>query len=149
MINILIESSAAGGYWYDLRRFLCIGSIPKELQEAYEIVKEARNVMAANLKPGVLPRVALDASDEFLKSRGCPAEARVAGHGQGVDLVERPVVRREEPAKLEVGMVVSLHPTARTAKAMASISDTYVITNSGAVPLYKNLFDDNEIIAVN
>ncbi len=148
IINILIESSAAGGYWYDLRRFLCIGSIPPELQEAYEIVKEARDRMASQLKPGILPGLALEASDEFLKSRGCPPEARVAAHGQGVDLVERPVVRREEPAKLEVGMVVSLHPTARTAKAMASISDTYVITNSGAVPLYQNLFDDSKIIAV-
>ncbi len=148
IINILIESSAAGGYWYDLRRFLCIGNIPPELEEAYAIVKEARDRMASQLKPGMLPRVALEASDEFLKSKGCPPEVRVAGHGQGLDLVERPVVRREEPAKLEVGMVVSLHPTARTAKAMASISDTYVIINSGAVPLYKNLFDDNKIIAV-
>ena len=104
--------------------------------------------MAKNLKPGVVPGVALDASDEFLKSKGCPPESRVAGHGQGLDLVERPVVRREEPAKLEVGMVVSLHPTARTKHAMACLSDTYVITNSGAVPIYKNLFDDNEITVV-
>jgi Xaa-Pro aminopeptidase len=148
IINILIESSAAGGYWYDLRRFLCIGSAPKELQEAYEIVKEARDIMAANLKPGVVPGVALDASDEFLKGRGCPPESRVGGHGQGLDLVERPVVRREETAKLQVGMVVSLHPTAKTKDAMASISDTYVIANSGAVPLYRNLFDDNELIVV-
>lgn len=66
---------------------------------------------------------------------------------EGVDPAERPVVLREEPAKLEVGMVVSLHPAARIAKAMTSISDTYVITNSDVVPLYENLFDDNEIFA--
>lgn len=148
IINILIESNAAGGYWYDMRRFLCIGSVPKEIQEAYEIVKEARAIMAANLKPGLLPSVALDASDKFLKSKECPPEARVAGHGQGLDLVERPVVRREEPAKLEVSMVVALHPTAQTKHATASISDTYVITNAGAVPIYRNLFDDNEIAVV-
>lgn len=148
IVNMLVESSAAGGYWYDLRRFLCIGSVPKELQEAWEIVKEARAIMAANLKPGAVPDVALDASDAFLRSKGCPPESRVAGHGQGLDLVERPVVRPEEPAKLEVGMVVSLHPTARTKHAAACISDTYVITGSGAVPMYKNLFDDNEIAVV-
>ena len=33
----MIESSVAGGYWYDLRRFLCIGKVPKEVQEAFEI----------------------------------------------------------------------------------------------------------------
>jgi Xaa-Pro aminopeptidase len=145
IINLLIESSVAGGYWYDLRRFLCIGHVPKELQEAYEIVKEATGIMAKNLKPGAVPGVALSASDEFLKSKGCPPEPRVGGHGQGVDLVERPVIHRGEPATLEVGMVLSLHPTARTKYAMASIADTYAITDSGAVPLYRNLFDDNEI----
>ncbi len=35
VVNLLIESSAAGGYFYDLRRFLCIGNVPKELQEPY------------------------------------------------------------------------------------------------------------------
>jgi Xaa-Pro aminopeptidase len=95
-----------------------------------------------------MPSVALDASDEFLKSRGCPPESRAAGHGQGLDLVERPVVRREEPGKFEVGMVVALHPTARTKYATVCLSDTYVITNSDAVPLYKNLFDDSEITVI-
>jgi Xaa-Pro aminopeptidase len=148
IINMLVESSAAGGYWYDLRRFLCIGSAPKEVEEAYQIVKESRDIMAANLKPGLWPKVALKACDDFLGSKGCPPEARVAAHGQGLDLVERPVVRPEKTAKLELGMVLSLHPTAKTKHAMAAISDTYVIEKSGAVPVYKNLFDDNELIAI-
>lgn len=148
VINILIESSAAGGYFYDLRRFLCIGSVPKELEEAYAIAKEARGIMAASLKPGVTPSVALDASDAYLKGKGYPAESRMAGHGQGLDLGERPVMRRDEPAKMEAGMVVSVHPTARRGHITACIADNYVITDSGAVPIYKNLFDDNEIAVI-
>jgi len=147
-VNMLIESSAAGGYWYDLRRFVCIGKAPAEVEEAYALVKEARKILAANLKPGVVPGVALKASDEFLKSKGCPPEARVAGHGQGLDLVERPVVRYEETAKLEPGMVISLHPTASTKHASACIADTYVIGDSGAVPMYANLLEDNELAVV-
>jgi Xaa-Pro aminopeptidase len=145
VVNLLMESSIAGGYWYDLRRFLCFGSVPTKLKEAMEIAKEARKIMEENCKPGLMPSVALDASDEFLKSKGCPGEHRVGGHGQGLDLVERPVFHREEPAKLEEGMVVSLHPTAQTKHALACLADTYVITNSGAVPIYSNLYDDNEI----
>jgi len=34
--------------------------------------------MAARLKPGVTPRAALDASDEYLRSKGYPAESRMA-----------------------------------------------------------------------
>lgn len=149
VVNMLIESSAAGGYWYDLRRFICIGRPPEVLQEAHAIVKEARSVLAANLKPGTVPGVALEASDGLLKKKGCPPESRVAGHGQGLDLVERPVVRPEETAKLQAGMVISLHPTAAIKHISACLADTYVIGNSGAVPLYANLHDDSELFVVN
>ncbi len=148
IVNLLVESSMAGGYWYDMRRFLSIGPVPAAYQEAWEIVKEARAIMAANCKPGMLPGEAAEACDKFLVSKGCPAESRVAGHGQGLDLVERPVFLQAEPAKLEVGMIVCLHPTAKTKHAAVCLSDTYVVSNSGAVPLYKNLFNDNEIAVV-
>lgn len=148
IVNLLVESSMAGGYWYDMRRFLCIGSVPKEYQEAHKIAKEARQIMADNCKPGLKPGVAVAACDKFLKSKGCPPENRVCGHGQGLDLVERPVFLKEEPAKLEVGMIVCLHPTAKTKHAAVCLSDTYVVTDSGAVPLYKNLFEDDEIAVV-
>jgi Xaa-Pro aminopeptidase len=57
------------------------------------------------------------------------------------------MVHRSDPAKMEVGMVVSLHPTARPAYGMM-VSDTYVITEAGAVPIYENLFNDDEIAVV-
>ena len=148
IVNILIESSAAGGYWYDLRRFLSIGPVPGEIREAREIALEARRIMAENCKPGLLPKVALEASDEFLKSKGFSGEARVAAHGQGLDLVERPVFLKDETTKLQAGMVVCLHPTVRLKHLRVSFADTYVVTDQGTVPLYRSLFDDNEIIVV-
>ncbi len=42
IVNLLVESSMAGGYWYDLRRFLSIGPVPAAYREAWEIAKEAR-----------------------------------------------------------------------------------------------------------
>jgi Xaa-Pro aminopeptidase len=148
VVNLLIESSAAGGYFYDLRRFLCIGSVPKKLQEAYAVAKEARAIMAEKLKPGVTPKVAVEASDRFLETKGFPPESRMAGHGQGLDLGERPLMRPDEPAVMESGMVVSVHPTARTGHMAACIADTYVITKSGAVPIYRPLFDDDELVVI-
>jgi Xaa-Pro aminopeptidase len=148
IVNMLVESSMAGGYWYDLRRFLSIGPVPEAYLEAHAIAKEARRIMAENSKPGLLPKVALEACDEYLKSKGCPAEMRVCGHGQGLDLVERPVFLREETCKLEVGMIVCLHPTAKTKNAAVCLSDTYVVTESGAVPLYGNLFEDDAIAVI-
>jgi Xaa-Pro aminopeptidase len=145
IINLLIESSAAGGYFYDLRRFLCIGSVPKALHRAYGIAKEARAIMMEKLRPGVTPKVALEASNRFLKRKGFPPETRMAGHGQGLDIGERPIMRPDEPAIMASGMVVSVHPTARTRHMAVCIADTHVITTSGAVPIYKPLFDDDGI----
>jgi Xaa-Pro aminopeptidase len=145
IVNLLIESSAAGGYFYDLRRFLCIGSVPKGLHRAYGIAKEARAIMMEKLRPGVTPKVALEASNRFLKRKGFPPETRMAGHGQGLDIGERPIMRADEPAIMESGMVLSVHPTARTGHMAVCIADTHVITASGAVPIYKPLFDDDDI----
>ncbi|MHB8772726.1 MAG: M24 family metallopeptidase [Syntrophales bacterium] len=148
VINLLVESSAAGGYFYDLRRFLCLGAPPPELRQAHAVAQEARAIMAEQLKPGVRPKAALEASDRFLKRHGFPPESRMAGHGQGLDLGERPVLRRDEPAVLESGMVVSVHPTAPAGHAAVCIADTYVITESGAVPIYRPLADDGGIARI-
>lgn len=148
IVNLLIESSAAGGYFYDLRRFLCIGRVPTGLQRAHAVALKARAVMAEHLKPGVTPAVALEAGDRLLAGEGFPPEHRMAGHGQGLDIGERPVLRRDEPAVLQEGMVVAVHPTARTGELAVCISDTYVITPSGAVPIYRPLFDDREIALI-
>jgi Xaa-Pro aminopeptidase len=148
VVNLLIEASAAGGYFYDLRRFLCIGSVPRELREAHAVALEARAIMAQNLKPGATPAVALEASDAFLKAKGYPPETRMAGHGQGLDIGERPIMRRDEPAVMEQGMLVSVHPTAKAKHMAVCIADNFVITDAGAVPLYKPLFDDSEIAVI-
>jgi hypothetical protein len=57
-------------------------------------------------------------------------------------------MRRDEPAVMESGMVVSVHPTARTRHMAVCIADTYLIAESGAVPIYKPLFDDDEITVI-
>jgi Xaa-Pro aminopeptidase len=148
VVNLLIEASAAGGYYYDLRRFLCIGDIPAELRDAHRAALEARAVMAKNLKPGVTPAHALEASDAFLQAQGYPPETRMAGHGQGLDIGERPLMRRDEPAVMEPGIVTSVHPTAKAKHLAVNIADNFVISESGAVPLYKPLHDDAEIAVV-
>jgi hypothetical protein len=96
----------------------------------------------SELKPGTVPGVALKASDDFLKARGAhPVRWEDMAR---IDLVERPSLPRMSP-KFEVGMVISLHPTAKTKYAAVSLSDTYIVTDAGAIPMYKNLFDDSDI----
>ncbi|MFH0848585.1 MAG: M24 family metallopeptidase [archaeon] len=141
----LIENSNAGGYWYDLRRMGSLGPVPKEMQEAYDIVKEARQIMADNIKVGQKFGPALAASDNFLKSKGLPPEDRMGGHSQGLDLAERPVIHHDEPAVAQENMIIIPHPAAITKRVTGLIGDNMLITKNGTVPFYKSLFDDDEI----
>lgn len=145
IVDVLIESSGRGGYWYDLRRVLCFGSPSKELVDAHDISREAGRVFAAACKSGAKCGDALRASDDYLISRKCPRESRICGHGQGADLVERPLIRAEEDVRLEEGMVLALHPTAKISKTAVSLSDDYRVTPSGSVPLSSSLHQDDEI----
>ena len=145
IVDILIESSGRGGYWYDLRRFLCFGSPPKELLEAHKISREASRLMALASRDGATCASALAASDDYLASQKCPRETRICGHGQGTDLLERPLIRNEEDVVLKTGMVLALHPMAKMPKSMISLSDDYRVTPSGAVPLVSSLQHDDEL----
>ncbi|MFH0848372.1 MAG: M24 family metallopeptidase [archaeon] len=148
VIRLLIESSAAGGYWYDMRRMMSMGPVPKEMQEAHDVVLEARRIMAENIKVGQKLGPALAASDNYLKSKGYPPEPRMGGHGQGLDLAERPIIHHDEPATVQEGMVIIPHPTAFGKKFDEEIGDNMLVTKAGAVPLYKSLFDTSWIDVV-
>ncbi len=149
-VDFLIESRGIGGYFYNLRRTLYIGSsVPKEVRDAHELCKEAQRLLASNCKTGMSPAAARRANDDFLKSKGYPEELRVLGHGQGIDLVERPVVDEGETVeKLERGMTMALHPTATNTFASICLSDNFLVTDSGAVPIHPQMYDDIDIATV-
>jgi Xaa-Pro aminopeptidase len=77
-----------------------------------------------------------------------PEELRILGHGQGADMVETPMIDTEEKRRLETGMCLALHPTAIVKSAMVSISDDFLVTASGSIPLDESLARDDEIATV-
>ena len=45
-----------------------------------------------------------------MRGRGLPPELRLYAHGQGYDMVERPLIRDDETMPLEAGMCLAVHP---------------------------------------
>jgi Xaa-Pro aminopeptidase len=131
---MLIECSEPEGYFSEMMPTVCIGKVPKELQKVFGDVLEAQKILVDMARPGADPMELLKASDKFMKGKGYPAEARLAGHSQGVDLVERPALSPlGETIKLEANMVISLHPTVHGEKAWGfPISQSFLITENGA-----------------
>jgi Xaa-Pro aminopeptidase len=64
------------------------------------------------LKPGADPKDLWNANNEFLEKNGYFPERRLYAHGQGYDLVERPLIRYDEPMKIKAGMNLTVHPQA-------------------------------------
>ena len=63
--------------------------------------------------------------------RGLPAELRLYAHGQGYDLVERPLIRADETMKIEEHMNLAVHPGYETPSIFAVICDNYLIEAGG------------------
>jgi len=130
-VFIMIESSGPGGYWVEIGVTICLGNIPKELEAAWEVAKEAQKRVLNHMKPGITPKELLDINNDVLVNKGYPPEGRLCGHGQGYDIVERPALLRDETLKLKPGMNLAIHPTAKSDKAYAWICDNYIVTEGG------------------
>lgn len=130
-VNILIEELGPGGIWCEIGRNISLGKIPAELEEQFELAKEAQKVTLNLLKPGADPITIWDANNEFLRSKGYPEERRLYAHGQGYDMVERPCLMPGETIKIQAGMNLAVHPEVNSAKAHGGVCDNYIISEEG------------------
>ena len=59
-------------------------------------MKEAQDHTLSLMKPGADPAEIARAHDAWMTARGLPPEKRLYAHGQGYDLVERPLIRADD-----------------------------------------------------
>ncbi len=145
-VSVLIEVNGPGGFYAELGRIFSIGKPPQQLQDAFGVALEAQKLSLELLKPGADPKDLWNANNEFLEKNGYFPERRLYAHGQGYDLVERPLIRYDEPMKIKAGMNLTVHPTATNQQAWAGATDNYLVTENGVSPcLHKT---PKEIIVV-
>ena len=130
-VGILVEANEPTGYYTHLHRTICVGKIPTELKENFEIVLEAQKLSLDLLKPGAVPLDLFNSNNEFMRQHGLPEETRIYAHGQGVDLLERPSLQPGETMIIEAGMNIAVHPEIITKGAKAQVCDNYIVTDSG------------------
>ena len=71
-----------------------------------------------------------------MRSEGLPEDKRLYCHGQGYDLVERPLIRHDEDMIIEEGMNIVCHPGFANATVAGGICDNYIIGPDGAIPIH-------------
>jgi Xaa-Pro aminopeptidase len=131
-LSLLIENNGPAGFYTEIARTIVLGKASNELIDGFEMVKEAQAHSLGLMKPGTPCRDIAAAHDAFMTERGLPPELRLYSHGQGYDMVERPLIRVDETMTLETGMNLAVHPGYETPSIFAVICDNYLIEATGA-----------------
>ena len=129
--TLLIENSGPGGFYTEIARTIVLGKASNELIDGFESMKEAQAHTLRLLKPGASCADVARSHDDYMRARGLPAELRLYCHGQGYDLVERPLVRADETMNIEENMNLAVHPGYETPSIFAVICDNYFIESGG------------------
>lgn len=130
-LALLIENNGPGGFYTEIARTIVLGKASNELIDGFETMKEAQAHTLRLIRPGAGCAEIAAAHDRFMQARGLPAEARLYAHGQGYDMVERPLIREDETMRIEAGMNLAVHPGYANASQWAVICDNYLVETAG------------------
>jgi Xaa-Pro aminopeptidase len=128
---LLIEDNGPGGMYTELGRTCVLGKASQELKDEFAFTLEARKYTLDRLKPGTPCKDVFEAYNAFMRKNGRPEEKRLYCHGQGYDLVERPLIRHDEPMAIQKDMNIVVHPTYIRGSVHSWACDNYRIGANG------------------
>ena len=130
-LSLLIEINGPGGFYTEIARTVVLGKASSELKDAFAAVKAAQDYSLSLMKPGIAVKEIFAKHNDYMTGNGMPAEARLYAHGQGYDMVERPLIRWDDDMTLQQGMCLAVHPGYETPSVFAVICDNYMIEAQG------------------
>jgi Xaa-Pro aminopeptidase len=131
VVALLVEDSGPGGMYTELGRTCVVGKASAELKDEFAFALEARKFNLGLLKPGTPSADIFAAYNDFMRRSGRPEERRLHCHGQGYDLVERPLIRSDEPMTIAEHMNIVVHPTYIRGHVLSWVCDNYLIEADG------------------
>ncbi|MBT3904527.1 MAG: aminopeptidase P family protein [Rhodospirillaceae bacterium] len=130
-LALLVENNGPGGFYTEISRTFVLGKASNQLTDDCQATVEAQQNTLKMLKPGVPCKDIYEAHNEYMRSQGLPEERRLYSHGQGYDMVERPLIRDDETMTLEKDMNIVVHPGFGNDRVFAVVCDNYLITENG------------------
>jgi Xaa-Pro aminopeptidase len=127
------ENTGPGGMMTHVGRYYVLGKAPQELVDAFGVMCEAQDNTVRMLQPGADPKEIFAEHNAWMEKRGMHKEPRLHCHGQGYDVVERPMIRHDEDMRLTPSMNIGLHPTFGNAKLFVTVCDNFLIDAAGKI----------------
>jgi Xaa-Pro aminopeptidase len=136
VFTLLVETNGPGGFYTEIGRTCVLGRASSEIHDEHASIIEARNYTLKRLVPGASCAEVFAAYNDYMRRHGKAAEARVHCHGQGYDMVERPLVRHDEPMRVAANMNMACHPNYVTDLVFATLCDNYLVGERGVERLH-------------
>ena len=103
----------------------------QEMNDEIAFVLQAQQLTLNLLRPGASCPDSWATYDEFMRKSRRPEERRLYCHGQGYDMVARPLVRRDESMAIRANMNIVVHPVYVTATTYGWVCDNFLIGANG------------------
>jgi Xaa-Pro aminopeptidase len=136
-MTLLVESASAAGYLVELGRNLVFGRADAAQKELHATLVEAQAATCKLLVPGARPSEVFRAHNDLMVRFGLQPEQRLYAHGQGYDMIERPLIRDDEDLPLEAGMCLAVHPNGVRDGYFGFVCDNFLVEKTGARPLHR------------
>jgi Xaa-Pro aminopeptidase len=133
--TLLIENNGPSGFYTEIARAIVLGKASNQLIDTFEAVKEAQAYSVSKIHPGVPAKDVFAAHNAFMAARGLPPEMRLYAHGQGYDMVERPLLRHDETMNIEADTCLAVHPGFDNGECWAVICDNFIVHKDHAPEL--------------
>jgi len=130
-LSMLIEINGPGGIYLEIARTMVLGAADDHLLQAFQNVLDAQTHSLSLMKPGASPADIFAAHNRWMAKRNLPEEIRLYAHGQGCEMVERPLIRQDETLPLAEGMLLAVHPGYDDGRVFAVICDNYMVEANG------------------
>jgi len=109
---LLIDCGAKfNGYCADLTRMYFWDRIPKVIKQAYQVIKEARDLAVSLVSDSVGVSGLVLKVEKFIEKNGFKNNVfHGLGHGVGINVHEEPSLNRNSKEVLKKGMVITIEP---------------------------------------
>lgn len=137
VVGIMIECNGPGGFYTHLFRFAVMGKVPAEIADAHAEVLAAESEVLDRLKPGASCKAVFEAYNAYMRGKGLPEDRRILCHGQGYEMVERPLIRHDKSMTVKENMNLGLHASMLVGKNFMSNTNNFLIGPNGPERLHK------------
>lgn len=122
---LLIETNGPSGFYTEIARMFVLGTATRSQREAVVRAVAAQRHTVTMLLPGTSASSIAAEHDRYMDGEDLPRETRLYAHGQGHDMVERPLIRFDETMTVETDMNIVVHPGYVTDEVNALICDNF------------------------